>query len=118
MSNDWFPQRGRLYYAHLDKWRPALVISVNARNMLANNIILVPCSTRITIAPTHVQLRKGEGGVRARSVLKCEQITTLAKELLREQPLGPPLSAAQVEEVERNILRAIGVNIPLEPGQT
>jgi hypothetical protein len=42
-------------------------------------------------------------------VLKCEQITTLPKSLLGESALGGPLPAALLEEVERGVLRAIGV---------
>jgi hypothetical protein len=45
------------------------------------------------------------------SVLKCEQITTLPKRLLSESALGGPLSAVLLEEVERGVLRAIGVPI-------
>jgi mRNA-degrading endonuclease toxin of MazEF toxin-antitoxin module len=58
-----------------------------------------------------VRLRKGTGGVLRDSVLKCEQITTLPKRLLGESALGGPLSAALLEEVERGVLRAIGVPI-------
>jgi len=45
------------------------------------------------------------------SVLKCEQITTLPKDLLSEPALGGPLSARLLEDVERGVLRAIGVSI-------
>jgi hypothetical protein len=44
-------------------------------------------------------------------VLKCEQITTLPKGLLGVPALGGPLSARLLEEVERGVLRAIGVPI-------
>jgi hypothetical protein len=43
------------------------------------------------------------------SVLKCEQITTLPKHLLGDVALGGPLSVALLEDVERGILRALGV---------
>jgi mRNA-degrading endonuclease toxin of MazEF toxin-antitoxin module len=58
-----------------------------------------------------VRLRKGTGGLPADSVLKCEQITTLPKSLLSESALGGPLSSGLLEEVERGVLRAIGVAI-------
>jgi hypothetical protein len=45
------------------------------------------------------------------SVLKCEQITTPPKGLLSESALGGPLSTGLLEEVERGVLRAIGVPI-------
>ncbi|MBX3209342.1 MAG: type II toxin-antitoxin system PemK/MazF family toxin [Labilithrix sp.] len=107
-------RRGFVYLARLDKLRPVLVVSTNVRNDLASDVIVVPCTTRLSPAPTHVRLRRGEGGVSEPSVLKCEQITTLHKDDVRAQPLGGPLSALRVLEVERAILRAIGVPIPLE----
>lgn len=58
-----------------------------------------------------MRLRKGTGGLRAVSVLKCEQITTLPKALLSESALGGPLSARLLEDVERGVLRAIGIPI-------
>ena len=45
------------------------------------------------------------------SVLKCEQITALPKSLLSALALGGSLSARLLEEVERGVLRAIGVSI-------
>ena len=107
-------RRGYIYLARLDKLRPVLVISPNVRNDLASDVIVIPCSTRLSAAPTHVRLRRGEGGVSEASVLKCEQIATLHKEDIRLQPLGGALPPKRVLEVERAVLRAIGVPIPLE----
>lgn len=103
--------RGRLYWAVLDKRRPVLVISPDARNQRATDVIVVPCSTRLRFAPTHVALRKGEGGVTHPSVLHCEQIATIRIADLAPAPLGPPLSPPRIREVERAILRAIGVAV-------
>jgi hypothetical protein len=44
-------------------------------------------------------------------VLKCEQITTLPKSLLSASALGGPLPVRLVEDVERGVLRAIGIPI-------
>jgi len=57
------------------------VVSVDARNRLANDVLVIPASTTLRVAPTHVRLRKGTGGL------------------------------PTVEEVERGVLRAIGVPI-------
>jgi mRNA-degrading endonuclease toxin of MazEF toxin-antitoxin module len=108
------PQRGCLYWVEIPgepgaKRRPALVVSVNARNRLADDVLVIPASTTLHPAPTHVRLRKGTGGLPRNSVLKCEQITTLPKGLLSESALGGPLSAALLEDVERGVLRSIGV---------
>ncbi len=90
---------------------PALVVWVDARNRLANDVLVIPASTTLRVAATHVRIRKGTGGILTDSVLKCEQITTLPKVLLSESALGGPLSAGLIQEVERGVLRAIGVPI-------
>lgn len=108
-------RRGFVYYARLDKLRPVLVISPDVRNALASDVLVIPCTTRLSIAPTHVRLKKGEGGLSAASVLKCEQITTLHKDDLRREPLGGALGPKRLLEVERGVLRAIGVPVPLDP---
>jgi mRNA-degrading endonuclease toxin of MazEF toxin-antitoxin module len=95
----------------LDKRRPALVISTDARNERANDVIVVPCSTTLREAPTHVRLVRGEGGLPRDSVLKCEQIGTAAKSDVTPTPIGLPLRPARMAEVERAVLRAIGIPI-------
>ena len=107
-------RRGRLYLARLDKLRPVLVISPDVRNDLASDVIVIPCSTRLSEAPTHVRLRRGEGGLSEASVLKCEQTTTLHQEDVRRQSLGGALPPTRLLEVERAVLRAIGIPVPLE----
>jgi mRNA-degrading endonuclease toxin of MazEF toxin-antitoxin module len=107
-------RRGYIYLGRLDKLRPVLVISPDVRNDLASDVIVIPCTTRLSTAPTHVRLRRGEGGVSNASVLKCEQITTLHKDDVRRQSLGGALPPRRVLEVERAVLRAIGVPVPLE----
>lgn len=109
------PRRGHLYWVSLDKRRPALVLSPDYRNERANDIIIVPCSTRLRPAPTHVMLRSGQGGLLEDSVLKCEQITTLAKGDVHGPPLGKALPATVLRAAERAVLRAIGLAVPLEP---
>jgi len=92
-----------------------LVVSPDYRNERAGDVIIVPCSTILRIAPTHVMLRRGEGGIPARSVLKCEQITTLPVYDVGTEALGRRLSAKRMAETERAILRAIGVPVPELP---
>jgi mRNA-degrading endonuclease toxin of MazEF toxin-antitoxin module len=106
------PLRGHLYWVHLDKRRPALVISPNYRNEHASDVMIVPCTTRVVKSPTHVVLHKGEAGVHEGSVLKCEQLTTLTKDDIVDGPLGKALTPARIAEVERAIIRAIGIALP------
>ncbi len=100
--------RGQLYWVRLDKRRPALVVSIDARNALASDVMVVPCSTTLREAPTHVRLARGEGGLSRECVLKCEQLTTLPQTDVL-QPIGGRLGAHRMREIERAILRAIGV---------
>lgn len=102
-------RRSQLYWARLDKRRPVLVVSIDARNARAGDVIVVPCSTTLREAPTHVLLARGEGGLSCSCVLKCEQVTTLPEADVTQPPIGGPLGLHRMREVERAILRAIGV---------
>jgi mRNA-degrading endonuclease toxin of MazEF toxin-antitoxin module len=104
-------RRGHLYWTRVDKRRPVLVVSIDARNERASDVIVVPCSTVMRDAPTHVRLRRGEGGVPDACLLKCEQVTTLAKVDVDPVALGPALSPARMIEVERALLRAVGIPV-------
>ncbi len=104
--------RGVLFWAHLDKRRPVLVVSHEARNQHANDLVVVPCSTHLRAMVWHVLLHKGEGGLPAPSVAKCEQLTTVRKNDLEPTALGPGLSAQRMREVERAIVSALGIVMP------
>jgi mRNA-degrading endonuclease toxin of MazEF toxin-antitoxin module len=86
-----------------------LVLSIDARNERASDVIVIPCSTTMREAPTHVRLQRGEGGLPEPCMLKCEQITTLPKDDIDLAPLGPSLGRPRLVEIERAILRAIGI---------
>jgi mRNA-degrading endonuclease toxin of MazEF toxin-antitoxin module len=88
-----------------------LVVSPDARNRMATDVLVVPVSTVMRDAPTHVRLRKREGGLNRQSMAKCEQITTLRRDRLAPHPIGGSLSAHRMLEVEKAILRAIGVPV-------
>ncbi len=102
-------RRGFIHWGTVDKRRPVLILSVNARNDRATDVIVVPCSTNLLAGLTHVRLGRAEGGVPRACVLKCEQITTLKNFDVDELPLGPPLSLERLREVERAVARAIGI---------
>jgi mRNA interferase MazF len=110
--------RGHVYWVEIPdepghKRRPALVLSPDFRNALATDLIVVPLSSVLRDAPTHVRLRRGEGGLKVPSMAKCEQITTLQKARLVPTALGGPLSAGRMHEIEKAVLRSIGVVVPL-----
>lgn len=113
-----YPRRGEIYLVRLPghpddrKARPALVVSLDVRNRLAHDVIVVPLSTTRRPSPTHVELPAGEGGLNHISMAKCEQITTLDKSFLLRGPFAGTISSPKMQEVEKAIQQAIGIPIP------
>jgi len=109
------PRRGEIYMASMRarlterKMRPAIIISPNARNRWASHVLVIPLSTKVKPAPTHVILDRGEGGVPHTSVAKCEQVTSLDKILLGDRPLGGLLSEDRMRQLEEALLVALGI---------
>ena len=112
-----YPKRGEIYLVSLPgrprdmKARPALIVSMDIRNRLADDVIVVPISTTLRPSPTHAQLAKGEGGLHKLSLAKCEQITTLDKSFLVRGPFSGTIRAETMAEVEKAIQRAVGIII-------
>ena len=110
-----YPKRGEIYLVNLPskprdtKNRPAIVISLDIRNELANDIIVVPLSTNLRSSPTHVLLQEGEGGLSKASMAKCEQITTIDKFLLIRGPFAGRISNEKIKEIEKAVMIAIGL---------
>jgi len=110
-----YPKRGEIYLVNLPskpkdiKNRPALVISLDIRNELANDIIVVPLSTNLRSSPTHVLLQEWEGGLSKASMAKCEQVTTIDKFLLTRGPFAGKISNGKVKEIEKAVMIAIGL---------
>lgn len=110
-----YPKRGEIYLANLPlkpkdiKNRPALVVSLDIRNKLANDIVVVPLSANLRTAPTHVLLQKDEGGLSKASMAKCEQVTTIDKVLLTRGPFADRVSDGKMKEMEKAIMITIGV---------
>src|SRR5437667_1568522 len=82
-----FPRRGEIFLALFpgeEKDRPAVVVSLNARNERANSVIAVPVTTNPRPLSTHVDLPAGEGGLEKDSVARCENLSMLPKSWMRE----------------------------------
>jgi mRNA interferase MazF len=113
-----FPERGKIYWARIPgqpgdtKDRPVWVVSGNARNQFAHDIIVVPLSTTLHLSPTHVRLPSGSGGLPHDSMAKCELVTTLDKIFLTRGPIGGQITQSQMQEIEKPIMRAIGIAVP------
>lgn len=110
-----YPRRGEIYLVKLPghpsdkKNRPGLVVSMDVRNRLANDVIVVPLSTTLRPAPTHVELPAGEGGLKETSMAKCEQVTTLDKTFLIRGPFAGTINPPLMRQIEKAIQRAIGI---------
>ena len=110
-----YPGRGEIYLVKLpgkpkdEKARPALVVSLDVRNRLANDVVVVPITTTLRTSPTHVNLPEGEGGLHQTSMAKCEQVTTIDKSFLIRGPFSGTISPMKMTEVEKAIQLAIGI---------
>jgi mRNA-degrading endonuclease toxin of MazEF toxin-antitoxin module len=109
------PGRGEIFLVRLQgrpkdkKPRPALIVSLDVRNRLANDVIVIPISTTLRASPTHVKLTEGEGGLDLTSMAKSEQITTLDKAFLIRGPFSGTISPMMMTEVEKAIQIAVGI---------
>jgi mRNA-degrading endonuclease toxin of MazEF toxin-antitoxin module len=101
-------RRGAVHWVSLDKRRPAIIVSADPRNRIANDVVVIPCSTSAHRMRWHVGLRRGEGGLTGASMAKCEQITTLPKGDVEAEELGL-LSPARMREIERALLSALAI---------
>ena len=105
--NGWFPRRGEVYLVRLDEDRPALVISADALNRYALDVCVVPMTTvKGPEFSLRVQVKPGEGGLSRDSWAKCDQVTTLEKNLLLYPPLGR-LTDETLKTIEQRIKLAL-----------
>jgi mRNA interferase MazF len=107
-----FPRRGEIWLVEFPddpKSRPALIVSTDARNEFANSVLAVPVTTNLRPSPTHVALPNGQGGLLHDSVARCENVSYLHKSRLSRGPMGGAVSAALLHDVERCLLRALGM---------
>ena len=113
------PARGEIWSVRLPgkpddphQPRPALVVSANVRNRLADDVIVVPIFSLGAAGPTHVPLARGSGGIKKDSVLFCEELTTLDRDFLGRGPWGSLVEADVLKAVVRAIRRAVGETLP------
>lgn len=113
------PHRGEIWWVHIPgqpddphQPRPALVVSENIRNLLTDDLIIVPIFSSGRLGPTRVPIAAGVGGLDHESVLFCEEITTIDRDFLSRGPLGPPVPESVLELVARAVRRALGEVLP------
>ncbi len=107
-----FPRRGEVWLVAFPddpKFRPALIVSLDVRNELANSVLAVPITTNLRPSPTHVALPSTQGGLTHDSMARCENVSYLHKSRLFRGPLNGTISPALMREVERCLLRSLGI---------
>lgn len=96
-----------MYLLHLDKDRPGLIVSSDALNRHALDVCIVPITTvhhgRFSL---RVAIQSGEGGLHRNSWAKCDQVTTVDKQLVLYPPLGR-LPTSTVRRIEDGIRLAL-----------
>lgn len=85
-----------------------MVISRTARNLNADDLVVIPIFSRGGLGPTRVLLPAGTGGLHHDSLLFCEEITTIHRELCAAGPLGPGVARRFLDEAILAVRRAIG----------
>src|SRR5580693_5681863 len=102
-----FPARGEIWLVDIPddpKSRPALIVSPNVRNELANSVLAVPITTNLRSSPTHVLLPAGQGGLTHDSMARCENVSYLHKSRLTRGPLLKAISPTLMNKIERGLL--------------
>jgi mRNA interferase MazF len=103
----WYPRRGDVCLIDLDKERPALVFSSDSLNAHSLDVCVLPISTAehkaFSLRP---KLKAGEGGLNRDSCVKCDQPTTVEKQLVIYPPLGT-LASASMQRIETAVKVAL-----------
>ncbi len=104
---EWYPRRGEVCLIELDKQRPALIISSDSLNAHSLDVCVLPISTTehkaFSLRP---RMKAGEGGLNHESWVKCDQPTTVEKQLAIYPPLGT-LAAASMQRIETALKAAL-----------
>jgi mRNA-degrading endonuclease toxin of MazEF toxin-antitoxin module len=109
---NWYPRRGDVCMAELDKERPVIVLSSNSLNRFSLDVCIIPISkvehTQFSLRP---KIKAGAGGLRFDSWAKCDQVTTIEKSLIVYPPLGE-LPEAERKAVEKAVKQSLELTCP------
>jgi len=110
------PSRGEVWMVDLNPIRghepagirPGLVISVDPFNHgPAGLVVLLPLTRVAKGIPFHVEINAPEGGVKAKSFIKCEDVRSVAKERLSRR--WGKISSNTLEAVEDRLRILLGL---------
>lgn len=105
----WFPRRGEVYWVKMDKFRPAIILSINELNRTRRDVCVVP----VTSVPRkffrlRVALPREACNLTQDSWAKCDQVTTVEKLDLRIPAIGA-VPAATLEIIEQYVKLTLGL---------
>jgi len=112
------PRRGEIWFVRMPsdppdkKPRPAVVVSVEARNRhpRADSVLVVPLSTTLGDVPTHLRLEPGETGLAEPCSAQAENITTVRKgDLAPMRGGGRTLGSVRIRQLASRVVLAMGV---------
>ena len=83
------------------------MVSVDARNRLSDDVIVVPFFSRERSGPTRVAVPRGVGGLPNDSIRFCDEVTTVVQDSLASGPLGPRVPNDPMRQVVAGVLNAI-----------
>ena len=110
-------KRGDIYWVKLDptegseigKTRPAVVISNDINNELADTITVLPVTSSVgKVYPFEVFLKKGTGNITGDSKVKANQIRTIDKKRIKDR-IGNI-----TEDIMREIEKALKIHLEIK----
>jgi mRNA interferase MazF len=109
MTTPW-PRRGEVWVIQIPgetKRRPCVILSTDWLNQYAHDITVIPITSVMHGQfPTRVELVAGAGGLKRRSWVKCDQVTTIRKLHLVGNPFGL-FSSAKMTEIAAAVRQAL-----------
>src|SRR5271169_1925919 len=104
------PRRGEVYLVSLgSKRRPAVILSIDALNRHALDVCVVGLTTVAHAKfSMRVSVKAGDGGLNSDCWAKCDQVTTLEKNLLQYPAIGR-LSEATFKQVQEQVKISLGL---------
>ncbi len=99
-------KRGEVWWAHIDKRRPVVLVSRDEAYDVRALVIVAPVSTTIRGFSVEVRVGKKEGLPRS-AVVNCDWLVTLPKRDLRER--AGALSASKLAQLDSALKFALGL---------
>lgn len=101
-------KRGEIWWAHVDKRRPVVLVSRDEAYRVRKLVIVVPVSTTVRGYAVEVKVGRREGLPRS-GVINCDWLVTVPKDALVER--AGALSAQKVELMDHALRFALALAV-------